>query len=264
MNVVVIGASRGIGLGFAEQYLEKGCSVVATYRKAIPVALAILQEKYPKALTLHPLEITDPKSIEEFAETLKLAETSKKVNILILSAGIKGYSVPFTRPLNNTYEEGMKAMAVNYHGHDNIIRALYPLLVEQRNACVVYMGSKVGQTADNGSGGSHPYRNSKAAAHGMIWNWNIELMQDWKKAHEDDLAHTPCAVAICPGWVKTDMGGEAARLTVEESVSKMRGVIQRVIETKASNGLLMYDGTTAEKYVTPTILEEVIKAKKSK
>lgn len=256
-NVVVVGASRGIGFGFTEQYLETDCFVVGTYRgNTIPAPLAKLQQKYPNRLSLYPLEVTDSKAITQFVGTLK------KVNILILNAGIKGCPVPFTRPPGNTDDELKDALAVNLRAPNTIIRELYPLLVNQKDACVVYMGSKVGLASDNESGGSHPYRISKAAAHMMIWNWSIELMQDWKKTHEDELAHTPCAVAICPGWVKTDMGGENARLTVEESVSKMRRVIQRVIETKTCNGLLMYDDTIAEKYPVPSILEKVFEAKK--
>lgn len=258
MNVVVVGASRGIGLGFTEQYLAEGNSVLATYRgETIPSSLTELQQKYPGTLSLHPLEVTDPKARKQFADTVK------KVDILILNAGIKGYPVPHTRPPGNTSDELTEALAVNTVAPDAIIRELYPVLKEQKDACVVFMGSKVGLASDDKGGGYHPYRISKAGSHLMIWNWSIELMQDWKKNHEEDLAHTPCAVAICAGWVKTDMGGQNADQTVDESVSQMRQVIRNVIATKASNGLLMYDGTIAEKYPVPQVLEQVFEAKKN-
>lgn len=251
-SVIVIGANRGIGLEFTRQYLEAGCKVVATYRNEKTLdALHALHDKYGEALSLYPLEVTDQAAIERFSKTVK------KVDTLILNAGIKGYEVPYTRPTGNTSDELRSALEVNTIAPDNIIRAFYPLLSEQEDAIVVYMGSRVGQTADNGSGASHPYRIAKAASHALLWNEDIELKLDWKKKHPTQLFRAPCAVAICAGWVRTDMGGPNARLSAEESVSGMLDVIEYVRATKTSNALYMYDGSIAEKYVTPPVHQEV-------
>lgn len=259
MNVLVIGASRGIGFGFTEQYLKAGCSVIATYRnKKTCQHLTDLEKRYPNNLVLRELEITTASSVTSFAKTIK------KIDLLILNAGIKGYPVANTKPPGNTLQELENTLNVNTKAHDHIIRELYPKLSQTENACIVYMSSRVGLTSDNESGGYHPYRISKAASNAMIWNWNISLMEDWKNTHPNERSQSPCAVAICPGWVRTDMGGSNARLSVEESVSQMVKVIEYVVETKQSNGLYMYDGTMAEKYTTPAVLKEIVEAKYQK
>ena len=86
-------------------------------------------------------------------------------------------------------------------------------------------------------------------------------MKDWAAKYPDKLAQTPFAVAICPGHVKTDMGGESAPLSVEQSVSKMMEVLDYVKKTKRSNGLYLYG--KEEPYVqydTPAILQEILNA----
>lgn len=266
-TVVVIGANRGIGLGFTKQYLEAGCEVFATYRDESKLgaettlaedckdSLEHLKQVYEQRLTLCKLEITDEESVAKFAQTIA------KLDLLILNAGIKGYPVSGTRPPDHTSQHLSDALRVNTQAPDTIVRSFYPLLSQTADTCVVYMSSLVGQTADNGGGGYHPYRASKAASNALMWNWSIELMLDWKKRNPQNLTKTPCAFAICPGWVRTDMGGQNARLSITESVSAMIKVVDNVRETKESNGLYMHDGKVAEKYGVPDVLKEVLSAK---
>lgn len=267
-TAVVIGGNRGIGLGFTKQYLDAGYDVVATYRnesklgaestldKDCNESLEHLKQVYGQKLTLYKLDVIDEKSVAQFAETIA------KVDLLILNAGIKGYPVSGTRPPDHTSKHLKDAFEVNMLAPDNIVRSFYPLLSQTADACVVYMSSLVGRTADNSGGGYHPYRGTKAGFNALIWDWSIELMIDWKKRNPQDLTKTPCAFAICPGWVRTDMGGQDARLSITESVSAMIEVIDGVRETKKSNRLYMYDGKSAEKYVKSEVLKEVLSAKK--
>ncbi len=256
---VVVGANRGIGLGFVEEYLKKGYNVVGTYRDELKLdALKTLQEKYPGSLTLYQLDLkaSTPEEIGDFEKKVEaFAETVKSVDILILNAGIKGYLVSGTETKNNTGNELLRALAVNTIAPDIIIRAFRSKLL-RKNACVAYMSSLVGMTADNTGGNYHPYRISKAGSDMAIWDWCIQLLGDWEKLG-GDLSLSPCAVAICPGWVRTDMGGPSARLSVEESVSMMVNVIEDVIQTKKCNGLLMYNNKFAEEYKIPDVLQRV-------
>ena len=251
-DVVVFGASRGIGLGFVEQYAKAGQSVLATYRgDAVPERLGSVKERYPNLITLYPLDVTDKEGVETFAK--KVVSVKK----LILNAGIKGYSGRGVLPQQHDTAQLLNTLMVNTVAHDTIMRAFFPILSKQRDSIAVYMGSKVGQISDNASGGSHPYRIAKAASHMMMWNWDLALKQEWKKTHPEELAHVPAAIALCAGWVNTDMGGQDASLTVEESVSQMRKTIDTVIQTKMSNGLFMYDGAVSERYPLTQTLQEV-------
>ncbi len=273
-SVIVIGANRGIGLGFTQQYLEAGCEVVATYRDESKLdadtvletvlgedykeSLAHLKQVYAEKLTLCQLEVTDEDAVARFAQTIG------KIDLLILNAGIKGYPTSETRPPEHTSDHLAKSLQVNVLAPDHIVRCFYPLLSESADACVVYMSSLVGRTADNRSGGMHPYRGAKACFNALLWDWSIELMIDWKKKNPQNLTRTPCAVAICPGWVRTDMGGPKARLSITESVSAMRNVVHTVVQSKKSNALYMHDGTVAEQYVTSEVLDEILEIKKPK
>lgn len=252
-TAIIIGGNRGIGLGFVRQYLEDNFKVIATYRNEHTLeALSKLIDQYPETLSLYKLEITN------IEEVIRFSQTITRVDILILNAGVRGSPSSRIKPSDNSEEHLLNALKVNTIAPDNIIRSLYLVISQQQDACIVYISSLLGQTADNSSGRNHPYRISKAAANALIWDWCIELMNDWKQNHIDQLAHSPCAIAICPGWVRTDMTSHHARLSVDESVSAMRSVIEWMIRTKKCNGLYMYDGRVTEKYPIPPVLQEIL------
>lgn len=257
-RVIVIGANRGIGLGFVKHYLANNFTVIATYRNENTLhELMTLKTHYPHALSLYSLDITYLDKINAFAQTID------QIDLLILNAGIKGYPISGTRPYENTENQLLNTLQVNTIAHDNIVRAFFPILSQQKNACVAYISSLIGQTADNSSGGYHPYRAAKAAANALIWNWCIELMKEWKKNNSEQLDQSPCAFAICPGSVRTDMTGPHGKQSVEESVSAMAQVIATLIKTKQCNGLYMYDGRCTETYAMPAMLKEIIQSKVS-
>lgn len=249
-TAIVTGANRGIGLGFTEELLKRNYYVIATYRdEARSDALKVLKNRYPETLSLYQLDVTDLDGIQKFASIVK------KLDLLILNAGVKGY--PHGTQLPDSTEAHLrKALEVNTIAPNNLIRAFYPLLVEQPNSCVVYVSSGVSSTVQNGTGGYPGYRESKEAGNALTWNWSIQLMKDWKERHPDRLAETPCAVAICPGHVKTAMGGENAPLTVQQSVLEMMDLIEYVRSTKKSNGLYMHGRLEPYvQYTTPAILQ---------
>jgi NAD(P)-dependent dehydrogenase (short-subunit alcohol dehydrogenase family) len=254
-TAIVTGANRGIGLGFVSELLKRHYQVIATYRdEASLTALNSLKNQYPETLSLYQLDVTDQDSIQRFAATVK------NVDLLVLNAGIKGYP-PGTKLTDSTDAYFRNALEVNTIAPNNLIRAFFPLLIERGNSCVVYISSGVSSTVQNGSGGYPGYRESKEAGNALTWNWSIQLMKEWKERHPDKLSETPLAVAICPGHVKTDMGGDNAPLTVEQSVSAMMDVINYVRKTKKSNGLYMHGNETPYvEYATPAVLKEILDA----
>ena len=253
-TVVIIGGNRGIGLGWVKHYLDAGCRVITTCRAYDGAndarELKQLEIGYPGLLTVHKnTDITDKDAVKVFTDSIE------HVDLLILSAGIKGYLVPGTRPTENTSDEMLEAFKVNCVAHDNIVRSLFHKLLHP-NAAVVLMSSGVGSIQDNTGGAYEPYRVAKAAADQMILTWFIELIEQW----DGDLTELPVAFALCAGWVRTDMGGANARLSVERSVELMAAVIEKTIITKRGNGLLMYDGSYLEKYAVNEKLKAAILA----
>ena len=213
LNVVVIGGSRGIGLGFVKEYLSQGHKVRATYRdNGKQGELMALKNNYPHNLNLSELEITDYKAVESFKDQFDTA-----IDILILNAGIL-LCQPGSQPLTETTEEMRQTFEVNTYAPDQLMRMLFPTLLNP-NSCAVYLSSTLSSLSDNYKGRYQSYRASKAAGNIIFQNWNIELAKKWLEI-DGALDARPTAFAISPGVVKTDMGGPNSPLTVNESVKR--------------------------------------------
>ena len=241
-RVVIISGSRGIGYGFVEYYLEKGAYVITSCRNldaGNSVQLKTLYEKYKKSGQLkiiNEIDITDANKRKIFASNIK-----NNIDLLILSAGIKGYSTPGMKPHEHTTEEMNQAFKVNTLAHTDLINLLSDKLLE--DSAVVVTSSGVSSILDNGSGGYHPYRVSKVMINRIFAYWRNYF--DRKAG----MIHRPRLITIAPGWVKTDMGGNDARLSVKESVTAMAEKINLIIKKQCDdNRLILYNGDSVEAY----------------
>jgi NAD(P)-dependent dehydrogenase (short-subunit alcohol dehydrogenase family) len=95
---------------------------------------------------------------------------------------------------------------------------------------IVGIGSFLGSIASNSDGGLYSYRSSKAGIHAIMHSASIDLRDDGI-----------IAIAMHPGWVKTDMGGEEAMITTRESITGMLKVIAG-LQASDSGRLLTYAG----------------------
>jgi len=221
-TVFITGANRGLGLEFTRQYAAAGYTVIATCRNPIGVGeLASI----PGDIHVHGLEVTSGAQLARLADDL--AETP--IDILINNAGIFG-------------PRGCGPAEIDLSQWHNVmeINAMTPLLVSaafSRNVAatqgkIITISSNMGGMTNNTSGGDYIYRSSKAAVNAVMKSLSIDLKD---KSISVGLIH--------PGWVKTDMGGDGADITVEESVSGMRRVIEDL--SMSSTGCFFnYDGTT--------------------
>ncbi|UWR10349.1 SDR family NAD(P)-dependent oxidoreductase [Sulfitobacter mediterraneus] len=187
MTVVITGASRGIGAGLAAHYQNAGHEVIGTGRSAA----AQLQ-----------LDVNQPASHKAMAETLG----DRAVDLLVCNAGVyldKGHD------LDSGYGADLwaQSFATNVTGVFLSIQALMPHLRRAKAGKIAIISSQM--ASDNRApGGSYIYRSSKAAA----LNLGLNLAKD--------LEPEGIAVGIYhPGWVKTDMGGDAADITTDEAVN---------------------------------------------
>lgn len=213
--VAVVGASRGIGAEFVRQYLSDGWNVHASARsdadlKALKIAGAMA----------HRADVTDEASLA--AMTAKASEAEGAFDLLIINAGVGSRE----RCLADVDPENWaRVMTVN---------ALGPLLAARtvgikvrQGGTIVALSSTLGSIADN-SGAFWSYRMSKAALNMGMSCLAIELLpRDVKVA------------VLHPGWVKTDMGGEEAPLSPEDSVAGLRQVIAGLTTT---GGFFDYTG----------------------
>ena len=206
-TVVILGASRGIGLGLAREYVRRGWRVIATARS--PEGKSRLQGiTSNKQLDIRELDITD--AIQLSALTSGLSDT--QIDVLIANAGISRGPNETVNTMSR--EDFVQLIVTNALSPIAAIKAFRPLMKE--DGVIVVMSSNLASIADITGGGWEVYRASKASLN--------SLLRSYASRHSDDRR---TYLAFSPGWVKTDMGGPDAPLDVETSVSGMLSVIDQ-------------------------------------
>ncbi|MGJ8616138.1 MAG: SDR family oxidoreductase [Sulfitobacter sp.] len=209
MTILITGASRGIGAGLAAHYAALGQEVIGTGRSVA----AQMQ-----------LDVTRPASHSEMAEALG----DRAIDLLICNAGVyldKGDD------LETGYGADLwaQSFATNVTGVFLSIQALLPHLRRAKAAKIAIISSQMASHT-RAPGGSYIYRASKAAALNLGRNLATDLKPEG------------IAVGIYhPGWVQTDMGGDAADLTTDEAV---RGLADRfaALSVKTTGCFETWDG----------------------
>ena len=209
---VVTGANRGLGLELVRRLLGRGDHAIAGCRDpGHATALNALAGEYPGRLHVLPLDVADARSRAAFAAELPLALGEHgRIDLLVNNAGVLHSGERFGRLGEANLEHSFR---VNAMGPLLLVQALAPLLAD--GAKVANLSSQLGSIAGCGRFGTPSYNISKAAQ-----NMATALL-----AHA--LADRGIvAVALHPGWVQTDMGGEQATETVGESAAGVLGVIE--------------------------------------
>ncbi|WP_298215841.1 SDR family oxidoreductase [Acidocella sp.] len=208
-TALVIGASRGLGLGFLKEFLRRDYHVTATVRAAITGAGL---EDYYEQLTMDTLDINNPHLTEAFLARMQ----DRQFDVIVLNAGIYG---PQGRGLSDaTAEEISHLIMTNAVAPVRLAERLAPLL-RPETGVIAFMSSALGSLELNANDGSVLYSASKAMLN--------RLTRSFAAAH-DYLT----IINLHPGWVRTDMGGPNAPLDVETSVRGMADVL----ESRAGKG----------------------------
>jgi NAD(P)-dependent dehydrogenase (short-subunit alcohol dehydrogenase family) len=210
---MIIGASRGIGLGFAQAYAAAdGWQVHATTRTLdTPGELGEVEGD----VTLYQLDVIDAGQIHALAMALE----GQAIDVLIHNAGVYGRG-GMSRDL---------VLTTNAEAPFKVISALMPAVERGQQKKIALLSSHVG-ARNGGPTPTDAYGASKAALNDRY----REIEPEWR---ERGIA----SVAFHPGWVKTDMGGASAPVTVSDSVRGMRQVL-RTLSTDNSGKFLDWQG----------------------
>lgn len=218
-QVIIIGASRGIGLELVRQYRADGAQVTATARSE--AAMARLRELGARALAL---DVADAASAAGLAWQIDGA----RFDIAVVNAGVLG-----PRNLNAVSPPSQvdfdAVMHTNVLGPMRVIPQLAEALAPGARLAVI--SSRMGSIGSRLAGSSWLYRASKAAVNSVLKDASLAL------------AGRAICVSCHPGWVRTEMGGSEADLSVEESVASLRRTLHGL--SAADNGrYLNHDGST--------------------
>jgi NAD(P)-dependent dehydrogenase (short-subunit alcohol dehydrogenase family) len=200
---VVTGANRGIGFEICRQLGRRGSVHVVLTARNEKEGKAAAQRLRDEGLDVesHALDVTSERSIDTFAGWLEGA--CKRCDILVNNAGVM-LDPRGSRVLDSKVKTYHDTLETNLIGPLLMIQALAPLMKKNGYGRIVNVSSGQGQLSDMGVG-TPAYRVSKTALNALTRTLAAELNGSGILVN-----------SMCPGWVKTDMGGAGAPRTVEQ------------------------------------------------
>lgn len=224
-TILVTGANRGIGLEIVKQYAASESKILACCRNPDDaLELQRLRENY-QSICIHQLDVSKEDGIKKIATQFK----NESIDILFNNAGIAGQDNPLDEI---TYSDLLKTFEINTIGPILLIQALYKQVAKSKSKVIVNTSSALASIDLNHDSGWFwlSYRLSKSALNAATRSLANQLKS------KDIIV-----IALDPGWVKTDMGGENANLTTKECVAGIINVLEKV-SLKDSGSFIRYDG----------------------
>jgi NAD(P)-dependent dehydrogenase (short-subunit alcohol dehydrogenase family) len=219
----ITGANRGIGFALAKAYASRRDKVFAAVRHTSDRAeLEAFAAAHPNWVEIVEMDVSDPAEIGRVRRRLE----AEPIDVLINNAGISG---PDHQSATNMDYDGLaETLAVNAIAPLRIANAFLPN-VKAAKGKIVTLSSQMGSVQSPASD-SLAYRVSKAAVNKLMRGLAIELK--------------PLGIPVLivhPGWVKTEMGGEGAQLSPEESAAQMLKLIDK-LDLSSTGKFLAWNG----------------------
>lgn len=216
---VVTGANKGIGFEICRQLAGRDLRVLLTSRDPGKGEEAAGRLKASGLDVLfHPLDVDSDESVAALRRFID--REVGRADVLVNNAGILIDSRS-TSVLKEPIDTFRRTLETNFFGALRMCQAIVPLMRRNRYGRIVNMSSGLGQLEDMGDG-TPAYRVSKAALNALTRMVSVAVRG------EDILVNS-----VCPGWVRTDMGGPNAKRSVEQGA-----------ETAVWLAMLPHDGPT--------------------
>jgi NAD(P)-dependent dehydrogenase (short-subunit alcohol dehydrogenase family) len=219
-TILLVGASRGLGLAMAAEFLKRGWNVVGTVRGDAKTELHDLANEYPGRIEIASLDVSEPDQIAALRDRL----SGRSFDMLFINAGIANAN-PHQSVGEASTDEFVRVLVTNALSPMRVIERLQDLV--PADGLIGVMSSGQGSISNNEKGGAELYRGSKAALN--------QFMRSYAARH----AGGPRAlVLMAPGWIRTDLGGPGAPFTIEEAIPK---VVDALLSQQGKPGLQYLD-----------------------
>ena len=221
-TALVTGSSRGLGLEFVRQLVQRNIKVYASCRNISHCeelqSLSHSQD-YRNMIQVIELDVSDSKSIERAAE--EVSKDTDSLDILINNAGIASKNHPVDPCALACPEDMLRLYRTNVIGPLLVSRSFMPLLKKSTDPLVLSISSCRGSISLNSEGGVVGYRTSKAALNQLIVTMSVEY---------------PGIrfLAINPGWVRTDMGNARGRHADLDACTSIKMMLETALDCKPS------------------------------
>ena len=220
MNIIITGASRGLGLGFVRHYQQQDHQIWAVCRQ-LTDELQALQSDGVQVVYWDVRNETPDAGGDALPDS---------IDLLINNAGIYGPAKGDGQGLESVAMDGMhEVFDVDCLGSLRVVQHLLPA-IKKGGGVVANLSSKMGSSEDNTSGGCYAYRAAKGALVIVSKSMAIDLA-----------GYGVDVITLHPGWVRTDMTGFNGLIDVEQSVAGMTDVIARVDDYE-SGAFVAFDG----------------------
>jgi NAD(P)-dependent dehydrogenase (short-subunit alcohol dehydrogenase family) len=215
---IVTGGNRGIGYEICKELANVGCNVVLTSRNEEDGQRAVAKLHAGNNIVYRKLDVTDSKEIVSLRDWIQ--KTYGRADILINNAGVyldEGVSV------FDVHEKTVQdTLDVNFYGAFHMCRAFVPIMRQNGYGRIVNVSSGYGAMSEMG-GNVAAYRISKTALNALTLIMASELGDGNIKVN-----------AVCPGWVRTKMGGGMAPISPEAAAKDI--VHFALIDAKGPTG----------------------------